>query len=205
MEKQHEFKPTAQYSTAPSTKGEALPVVKGLVESGLTEANSKGEANVTAKAKVKQAKTSKNPKGSGRIVKTRDKSYYPNHKFIEINNKVFIVLKPDSKLNLSNFTDFIHATEASEYQGDLVDILPPLHDEHFKLIANVNTRIMVGDKVCVDFKFRSINEVDAAKQKEYVKVVDVKFVNLGDMTAIVAYLENKDFYPINQLNLDDSN
>lgn len=172
------------------------PVRKSLVDIGLTEANAKGEANIR--------KTIKNPKGSGKKPKDRDKNFYPLHRFIEIYNKVFVVLKPNSKVNFSNFTDFIHATDCQELAVDIVDILPPLFDAHFTIIASTKSRFMVGDKVTVNFKYRSTIELEALKQKEPRTIVDIKFVNLVNMTVIVAYLDDKDFYPINELDHYDT-
>lgn len=172
------------------------PVNKSLLDIGLSESNSAGEANIR--------KSARNPKGAGKKLKARDINYYPLHKIIELYNKVYIVLKPDSNLNVANFAEFIHATEDNKVANDIVDILPPLFDGHFNIIANSKSRIMIGDTVSVNFKYRSTIELKAIKQKEPRKVVDVKFVNLVDMTVVVAYLDNKDFFPINELDLHDT-
>lgn len=197
MEEKRNFKPIKKINTMnTSSMGEALPVVKSLTEIGLTEANAKGEANIR--------KSIKNPKGAGKKLKARDRNYYPQHKIVEIGNKVLIVLKPNSKVDIIDFADFIHATEDNTRANDIVDILPPIYDVHFKLIANSASRIMKGDKVTVNFKYRSTIDLVAIKQKEPKTVVDVKFVNLVDMTVVVAYLDNKDFYPINELDIYDT-
>ena len=85
--KERNFKPlTPTNSTASLSKGNASPVSRGLSELGLTEASANGEAVVTRKTKT-------NPKGSGRKPKTRDKTFYPNHTFIELypkNAKEFV-------------------------------------------------------------------------------------------------------------------
>jgi len=196
MEEKRNFKNIKEPNTNNiSLMGNALPVVKSLIDIGLTEANANGEANIK--------KTIKNPKGAGKKPKSRDESFYPNHKIIEIENKVLLVLKPNSTLNVGSFKEFIEATE-SEKAIDIVDILPPLYDAHYKLIADVNKRIMKGDKVIVNFKYRSTIESVSLEQKKPIEVKEVKFKNLKDMTVVIAYLTNKDFYPINELDLYDT-
>jgi len=196
MEKQRDFKVVNTPNTNTlSNTGKALPIVKSLIDIGLSEANITGEANIR--------KSARNPKGSGKKLKARDASYYPLHKIVKIENEVQIVLEPSSTLEIETFKDFIEATE-SEQAGDIVDILPPLYDKHFKIIADIKTRIMVEDLVTVNFKFRNILEQKQLEQKKPVKVKDVKFIKLNDMTVIVAYLENKDYYPINELDLYDT-
>lgn len=202
MEEKRNFKPLiGQNSKKLSNTGEALPIGKSLLDIGLTEANGKGEANITKAVKDNKRK----PKATGRPLRERNRSFYPNHRFIEISNKVYIVLKPDSKVDMANFADFIHATEDPDCSKDIVDILPPLTDLHFKLIADPLTRIMNGDKVRVNFKFRSMNDLQAIKEKEYTTVKKVRFVCLGDMTAVVVDLDNGGYYPLNQLDLYDTN
>ena len=58
---------------------------------------------------------------------------------------------------------------------------------------------MVGDEVVVKFKYRSTVELTAIKQKETRIIKEIKVVNLKNMSAIVAYLDNNDFFPINEL------
>lgn len=191
--KERNFKPLTQPNTNTlSNKGKALPVVKSLVELGLTEASANGEAVITRKTKT-------NPKGSGRKPKIRDKTFYPNHKFIELYPKIFLVLKPDSQLDVSNYADFIHASENSDDINDVVDILPPLYDMHYKLIADSKTRFMVGDIVTVNFKFRSIDEVKKIVEKTPTKIKKVKFTYLVDMTVVTAELETGINYLIHEL------
>lgn len=192
MEKRN-FKPlTSTNSTASLSKGNASPVSRGLSELGLTEASANGEAVVTRKTKT-------NPKGSGRKPKTRDKTFYPNHTFIELYPNVNLVLKPDSKLLVSDYTTFIHATETSDNISDVVDILPPLYDVHYKLIADSKTRFMDGDMVTVNFKFRSMVEHKSRLEKLPTKIKRVKFTYLVDMTVVTAELENGINYLIHEL------
>lgn len=196
MEEKRNFTNVKEQTTSKSSStGRASPIVKSLSDIGLSEANAQGEANIR--------KSAKNPKGSGTKLKARDRSYYPLHKIIEMENKVLLVLEPKSTLVVANFKEFIEATEC-EQANDIVDILPPIYKGHYDLIANVKTRIMEGDLVTVNFKYRSTIELVSLKQKQPVKVKEVKFVKLNDMTVIVAYLENKDFYPINELDLYDT-
>lgn len=191
--KERNFKPLTQSNTTNLlAKGDTLPVVKGLVELGLTEASANGEASITRKTKT-------NPKGSGRKPKTRDKSFYPDHKFIELYPKIFLVLKPNSKLDVSSYADFIHASETSDHINDVVDILPPLYDVHYKLIADSKTRFMDGDTVIVNFKFRSIDEVKKLNEKTPTKIKKVKFTYLVDMTVVTAELETGINYLIHEL------
>ncbi len=196
MEEKRNFTNVNKVNTNESSSmGNAPPVVKSLADIGLSEANAQGEANIR--------KSAKNPKGSGTKLKARDRNYYPLHKIIEMENKVLLVLEPKSTLSIFTFKEFIEATE-SEQAVDIVDILPPIYKGHYHLIANVKTRIMKEDKVTVNFKYRSTNSTINLKQKEPVEVEEVKFVNLKDMTVLVAYLTNKDFYPINELDLYDT-
>ena len=198
METKKDFKPIQPKTTSPLATGKAPPIVKSLVDSGLTEANSKGEAN-PVKRKIIRA----NPSRPSTKVKKTLKDY-SNNKIIELYPKVFIILKPNSEVNIIDFTDFIHITE-SEKAIDLVDIIPDIFEPHYNLIANSKTRIMIGDLVTVNFKFRAIDTIKNTKQKEPVKVTNVRFANIGNMTAVVADLENGDFYPINELDSYDTN
>lgn len=201
MEKQRNFKVVTTNTNSFSVTGKVQrsdpPINESEIVSGLTSANAKGEATVKKVIKTVARKTSTNPKGSGTKPKERDRTFYPNHTFIDINN-VTIVLKPNSKFTITDYTDFIQATQ-DDRADELVDILPPLYPEHFKLIQNVDTRFMVEDTVNVNFKFRDILELKAIKQKETRTIKEIKLVNLKDMSIIVAYLDNNDFYPINQL------
>lgn len=202
MEKQRNFKVLTKSNTNDiSTTGKVQrsdpPINEGEIVSGLTSANAKGEAIVIKVTKTVARKTSTNPKGSGTKPKERNRSFYPNHTFIEINN-VTIVLLPNSKIITTNYTDFIQATQ-DDRANELVDILPPIYPLHFKLIQNVDTRFMVEDSVNVNFKFRSTIELKAIKEKETRIIKEIKLVNLKNMSIIVAYLDNNDFYPINEL------
>lgn len=189
---------TNSVSNTGETQRSDLPVSKSEVVSGLTSANANGEAAIKKPIKTVAKKTSTNPKGSGTKPKQRDKTFYPNHTFIDLNN-VTIVLVPNSKVNIVDYTDFIEATQNTERANDLVDILPPLYSLHFTLIQDVDTRFMIGDEVIVNFKYRSTIELVAIKQKETRTIKEIKLVNLRNMTAIVAYLDNGDFFPINEL------
>ena len=193
MEKKRIFKPLNSTSTTNlSDKGKHLPVVKSSVELGLVEAGAKGEGV----RPLKTTKTATNPRGSGRKLKQRDKSLYPNHKFIEINPKVFIVLKPESTLEISDFADFIHAAETTD---EIVDVLPPLYSLHYKLISSSELRYMIGDKVIVNFKYRSLDDEKNLKEQQPIKIKDIKFKCLNDMSVVIAILEDGGFYPINEL------
>lgn len=203
METKRNFKVLVGTNTnSPSIKGDAqsndLPVKKGVIVSGLTSANANGEAVIKKPIKTVAKRTSTNPRGSGTKPKQRDKTFYPNHTFIDINS-VTLVLVPNSKVIIVDYTDFIEATQDIERVNDLVDILPPLYPLHFKIIQDVDTRFMIGDKIIVNFKYRSTIELVAIKQKETRTIKEIKLVNLRNMTAIVAYLDNGDFFPINEL------
>jgi hypothetical protein len=203
METKRNFKVLVETNTnSVSNTGEAqrsdLPLSKSSVVSGLTSANANGEATITKPIKTVARKTNTNPRGSGTKPKQRDKTFYPNHTFIDINN-VTIVLVPNSKVKIEDYTDFIEATQDTERANDLVDILPPLYPIHFKIIQDIDTRFMIGDKVIVNFKYRSTIELVSIKQKETKTIKAIKLVNLRNMTAIVAYLDNGDFFPINEL------
>lgn len=199
MEKQRNFivlggNNTKGISTTGKSQRSDPPINESEIVSGLTSANAKGEATVK---KVVARKTSTNPKGSGTKPKERDRTFYPNHTFININN-VTIVLVPNSKITITDYTDFIQATQ-DDRANELVDILPPLYPLHFKIIQDVDTRFMVGDIVNVNFKFRSTIELKAIKEKETRTIKEIKLVNLKNMSIIVAYLDNNDFYSINEL------
>jgi hypothetical protein len=189
-------------TTDTSTTGEPtaveLPVKKIESVLGLTSANANGEATTKKPIKVATRKTNTNPKGSGTKPKLRDKSFYPNHVFNYIDN-VIIVLNPNSKVVIEDYTDFIYATQDENRANDIVDILPPLYDLHFKLLQDVDTRFMIGDEVRVNFKYRSTIELKAILQKETRTIKEIKLVNLKNMTVVVAYLNDNDFFPINEL------
>jgi len=189
---------TNSLSNTGETQRSDLPISKSNVVAGLTTANANGEATIKKPIKTVAKKTSTNPRGSGTKPKQRDKTFYPNHTFIDINNVTF-VLVPNSKVTIVDYTDFIEATQDTERANDLVDILPQLYPLHFKLIQDVDTRFMIDDKVIVNFKYRSTVELVAIKQKETRTIKEIKLVNLRNMTAIVAYLDNGDFFPINEL------
>ena len=203
MEKPRNFKPIVETNTKNiSTTGKAQrqdqPVNESKLVTGLTAANSNGEAIIKKPIRTVANKTKTNPKGSGTKPKLRDTSFYPDHVFNPINNCV-IVLVPNSKVKIEDYTDFIHATQDETRANDIVDILPPLYNVHFNIIQNVDTRFMVGDEVVVNFKYRSTVELTAIKQKETRIIKEIKVVNLKNMSAIVAYLDNNDFFPINEL------
>lgn len=199
MENKRTFKPVIDTKQSISMGkqddvGRTLPIGKSLTDIGLETANAQGEATVkktTTKAK--------------RIIKTT-KAYtlkdYENHKKIEVSSKVFIILEPNSKVEITNFADFIHVSESTV---DIIDIIPVIYPSHYEIIKHSSTRFMIGDSVIVNFKFRSMNSIDAHTQSQPRVIKDVKFVNLGDKTAVVAYLEDDDFYPINELEHYDTN
>lgn len=189
---------TNDISTTGKAQSSDQPVKKSESVAGLTAANANGEAVLKKPIKTVAKRTNTNPKGSGTKPKQRDKTFYPNYTFIDINNVTF-VLKPNSKVTIIDYTDFIQATQDTERADELVDILPPLYPLHFKLIQDVDTRFMLDDKVIVNFKYRSTVNLVAIKQKETRTIKEIKLVNLRNMTVIVAYLDNGDFFPINEL------
>lgn len=192
------FKPI-QDTTESSPTGEHnrhhpnLPIGKSLTDVGLESANVNGEA--TVKARV--IKLKKQPK-STKATTLKD---YDNHRKVEVYPNVFVILNNNSKSEITNFTDFIEVSEATV---DIVDIVPKLYDSHYDIIKHSSTRFMVGDSVTVNFKYRSINDNKKFIQSKPRIITDIKFVALNDRTAVIAYLEDNDFYPINELDSNDT-
>lgn len=194
MENQRNFKPLIPKTNNPSTKGE-LPVKRDLVDIGLTEAGANGEAIIKGNSRVQSRK----PKSLKVKSKDKNKNSYPLHRIIELENRVQIVVEPKSKVEITNFTDFIHASESENYSDDIVDILPRIIQSHFDIISKSESRFMIGDEVIVNFKYRSINIVKNMLQRQPVVIKDIQFVALNNITVIIAYLKNNDYYPINEL------
>lgn len=196
MEKNLIFKPlTAANSKKLFTKGNALPVNEDLIELSLEEAGVNGEAIVRKPLR----KTKTNPRGSGALPKDRDRNFYKNHKFVTVDNNVTIVLEKESKLIINNYHDFIKAA-LKDTNNDIVDILPRLYNKHYELIKQ-DERIKVNSLVTVNFKYRSINLKTSILEKTPTKVIDIKFSNLSNMTAVIVYLENGLYYSIHELDL----
>lgn len=197
MEQKKNFKPIQDSNTLSSTgnvvrQNPNPPIGKSLDEIGLQSANANGEAVIKKPTiKPKKATINKNPT-------LKD---YINHKKIELYPNVFVILDPNSKVEISNFADFI---EVSESTVDIVDILPRLYESHYDIIKHSSTRFMIDDKVIVNFKYRSIDTQRNFEQQQPRTIKDIKFVALNDRTAIIAYLDNKDFYPINELDHYDT-
>lgn len=197
MEQKKNFKPVQESNVLSSTGNigrhhPSLPIGKGLDEIGLQSANANGEAVIKkTPIKTKKVITTKNPT-------LKD---YVNHKKIEVYPKVFIILTPDSKSKISNFSDFIEVSEATV---DIVDIIPRLYDTHYDIIKHSSTRFMIGDKVIINFKYRSLNNQKNLEQQQPRIIKDIKFVALNDRTAVIAYLDNDNFYPINELDHYDT-
>jgi len=193
MEQKKNFKPI-QDSDEPISMGKvqtissSQPIGKSLIELGLQEANAQGEATIK-KPIIKAKKVVK----FNKVLTLKD---YTNHRHIEISPNVFIIAELKSKIELSNFEDFIHASEATV---DIIDIIPRLYDTHYNIIKHSSTRFMIGDSVTVDFKYKSLR-IELANYQDQPRIIkDIKFVNLIDRTAVIAYLEDGDFYPINEL------
>jgi hypothetical protein len=198
MEKFNNFKPLIEPKTIkPSTKGDTLPVNKDGLVSGLERANANGEATTR--------KTIRNVKGAGALPKNRDEAFYKDYKFIEIDNKVKIVVKPTYEGEINNYTDFINLTKSTKHPNVIVDILPPIYKLHYDIIADDKLRFKVGDKVVVNFKYRSTIELKAVLEKKPVTITKIKFSNLKNMSVIIAYTSNGNFYPINEIEHYDRN
>jgi len=199
MENKRTFKPVIDTKQSISTGkqddvGQTLPIGKSLDDIGLESANAQGEATIkkpiTTKAK--------------RIVKTT-KAFtlkdYENHKKIEVFPNVFIILEPNSKVEITNFADFIHVSESTV---DIVDIIPVIYPSHYEIIKHSSTRFMVDDLVTVNFKYKSLDAKKAEIQSMPNVIQAIKFVNLNDRTAVIAYLQGGDFYSINELDHYDT-
>jgi len=199
MDKQRNFKTLAQDTNKLSTTGkqddigQTLPIGKSLNDIGLESANAQGEATIK-KPKITKPTTRKSP-----VVKATTLKDYPTNRKIEIYPKVFVILDIMSKIinsDLDCFDDFINVSESTV---DIIDVIPNLYPEHYNVIKHSSTRFMIDDKVIVNFRFKSIVNTKALLQSQPRIIKDIKFVALNDRTAVIAYLEDGDFYPINEL------
>jgi len=197
MEQKKNFKSLINPNT-PFPKGRALPIEESLTDIGLESANAQGEA--TVKKVIIKPKRVVKPK----VIITTLKDYKTYRKR-ELYPKVFVILSSTSKIeesDLETFEDFINVSESTV---DIVDIVPNLYPNHYDIIKHSSTRFMIGDKVTVNFKYRSLNPEKAYKQMLPRQIKDIKFVALEDKTAVIAYLYDNDFYPINELDHYDTN
>lgn len=198
MENFKNFKPLIEPKPIkPLNTGKVSPVNESGLVSGLERANANGEANAR--------KTIRNVKGAGALPKYRDENFYKDYKFIEIDNKVKIVVKPTYVGEINNYTDFIKLTQSIEDPNVIVDILPPLYKLHYDIISDDKLRFKIGDEVIVNFKYRSSIELKAVLEKKPVKITHIKFSNLKNMSVLIAYTDNNNFYPINEIEHYDRN